>query len=149
MAYATKDEILSMFRNLDMSVSNPAITEAEITDFISETEAEINAKIGTLYSMPITGTEALLVLKRLTKYGVACIVDDILNDYSEADKKPTWCKKFNQLMNDIVPPSKDGRQPEPTMKLPDAGYIGTSTQRGRVFISATEGTVFKKNGDNW
>lgn len=154
MSYATTDDIISMFRNLDTTVSNPAVTVAEIQDFIDENESIIDAKIGTLYTLPITQAlhpQSFLILKRLTKYGVACIVDDILNDYGEADKKPMWCKKFQMLMDELVPPfdKKTCKQCEPTMKLPDADYLGTAVQRGRLKVSATEGTVFKKGQDNW
>lgn len=152
MSYATVDDIVSMFRNLDLTVSNPAVTSDEIQDFIDEQEVIIDAKIGTLYALPITEADnpkSHKILKRLTKYGVACIVDDILNDYAEADKKPMWCKKFKMLMEELVPPKENCKQCEPTMKLPDAEYLGTSIQRGRATFSSTAGTVIKKNQDNW
>jgi len=154
MSYATTTEIESMFRNLDTTVSNPAITTAEIQNFINEKTAVINSRIGTLYEMPITegdNPESFKILKLLTKYGVACIIDDILNDYAEADKKPTWCKKFTDMMKALVPDvdKKTCRQCVPTMMLPDAVYIGTPTQKNRITVSATSGTTIKKGVDNW
>jgi hypothetical protein len=82
-------------------------------------------------------------------FKVACIVDDIINSYGEADKKPTWCKKAHDLLEALVPSKKNCKQCEPTMKLPDAEYLGTSTQRGQIRIAATSGTVFKKGANNW
>ena len=152
MSYATVDEVKSMFRNFT-STSNPAVTDAEITAFLDNTTAMIDAKIGTLYQMPITvgvNPESFKILKQIQMFKVACIIDDILNSYSEADKKPMWCKKAEALMKALVPPRENGcRQCEPTMKLPDAVYEGTDTQRNRISIGATTGTVFKKGADNW
>lgn len=153
MSYATKDEIKSLFRDFADN-SEAAVDDAEIDLFIDNTTSIIDAKISTLYMMPITEAEnpkSFKILKQLQMFKVACIIDDILNDYAEADKKPMWCKKANHLLKALVPDvnPKTCRQCVPTMKLPDAEYIGTSTQRGRINVSATSGTVIKKGFDNW
>lgn len=152
MSYATIDNVKSLFRDF---ADNPdaAVTDDELQEFLDDANAIVNAKIGTLYAMPITeidNPESFKILRRLETFKVACVVDDILNSYGEADKKPMWCKKATELMNELVPPKKANcKQCEPTMKLPDALYLGTSTQRGKIKISATEGTVFRKNENNW
>jgi len=153
MSYATTDEIKTMFRDFADN-SEAAVNDAELTLFLDNTTSIIDAKIGTLYSMPITNAdnpESFKILKQLQMFKVACIVDDILNDYSEADKKPMWCKKAHALLEALVP-SKDPKtckQCEPTMKLPDADYLGTSVQRGKITVSATSGRIFNKGQDNW
>lgn len=153
MSYATTDEIKTMFRDFADN-SEAAVDDAELTLFLENTKSIIDAKIGTLYQLPINSTdnpESFKILKQLQMYKVACIVDDILNDYSEADKKPMWCKKAHMLLEALVPSKneKTCKQCEPTMKLPDAPYLGTATQRGRIKVSATEGRIFKKGADNW
>lgn len=152
MSYATADDIATMFRNLDLTISNPALSQVEIEQFIEEQEAFINARIGTLYQLPITeanNPQSFKILKLASKYAVACIVDDILNDYAEADKKPQWCKKFTSMMNDLVPELKNCKQCEPITKLPDAIYLGTRSQKARISVSQTSTPVFTKGGDNW
>ena len=153
MSYATVDNVKSLFRNLTTDAQS-AVTDAEIQDFLDDADEIINAKIGTLYLLPITegaNPKSFKILKRLESFKVACIVDDILNSYGEADKKPGWCKKAKELMNELVPPKdkKTCKQCEPTMKLSDASYLGTRSQKSKVKISSTTGTVFKKGSDNW
>lgn len=153
MAYATTDEIKTMFRDFADN-SEAAVTDDELTLFITNSTSIIDAKIGTLYQMPITegsNPESFKILKQLQMFKVACIVDDILNDYAEADKKPMWCKKAHALLEALVPSvnPKTCKQCPPTMKLPDTEYLGTPSQRNKISISATEGTVFKKGDDNW
>jgi hypothetical protein len=153
MSYATKEDVKSMFRDFADN-SEAAVDDNELDLFIANSASIIDAKIGTLYQMPVTeadNPESFKILKQLQMFKVACIVDDILNSYGEADKKPMWCKKGEALLNALVPPinPKTCRQCPPTMQLPDTPYLGTSTQRGRINISATSGTVIKKNSDNW
>lgn len=153
MSYATVDNVKSLFRDFADN-SDPAVTDTEIQEFLDSAFSIINAKIGTLYSLPISNVgnpDSFEILKRLETFKVACIVDDILNNYSEADKKPSWCKKAKALMYELVPPMdpKTCKQCEPTMRLPDATYLGTSTQKNRISIGPTTGTIFKKGQDNW
>lgn len=151
MSYATPDNVKSLFRDFAPN-SQAAVSDTELQEFLDDASAVIDAKIGTLYSMPIAeldSPESWKILRRLESYKVACIVDDILNNYSESDKKPMWCQRASELMDQLVPPMINCRQCPPTMKLPDATYLGTGTQRGRITLSSTEGTVFRKNEDNW
>ena len=151
MSYATKEEIKSMFRDFADN-SEAAVTDTELDLFLNNTASIIDAKIGTLYSMPILevdSPESFKILKQVQMFKVACIVDDILNSYGEADKKPMWCKKAAALMESLVPDKKGCKQCVPTMKLPDATYTGTSQQRGRMTVSNTAGTIFQKGENNW
>lgn len=151
MSYATRDEVKSMFRDFADN-SEAAVDDTELDLFLDNTTSIINAKIGTLYMLPITevdNPESFKILKQLQMYKVACIVDDILNDYSEADKKPTWCKKAEMLLKALVPDREKCKQCKPTMLLPDANFLGTDTQRSRIKLSATSGATFRKGEDNW
>jgi len=153
MSYATKDEVKTMFRDFADN-SEAAVVDTEIDLFLTNTTSVINAKVGTLYSMPITlltNPESFAILKQLQMFKVAGIIDDILNDYAEADKKPMWDKKAMALLNEIIPPinPKTCKQCEPTLKLPDAIYTGTATQKNRMTISKTSGVIFKKGENNW
>lgn len=151
MGYATKEDIKAMFRDFADN-TEAAVSDTELDLFIDNTSAMINAKVGTLYVLPITeinNPESFKILKQLQMYKVACIVDDILNSYGEADKKPGWCKKADMLLTALVPDREKCKQCKPTMILPDAQYLGTDTQRSRITISSTEEPVFKKGQDNW
>lgn len=152
MSYATPENVKSLFRNF-ADTTEAAVTDAEIQEFLDDAAEIIDAKIGTIYLLPITVGEnpkAFKVLRRLETFKVAAVVDDILNNYSEADKKPMWDEKGNALMKELVPKrNAKGVQPDPTMKLSDATYLGTATQKNRVTLSKTSGTIFKKGVDTW
>jgi len=154
MSYSTVANVVSLFRNLDLTVTDPAVSSDEIADALNDAYNIINAKIGTLYQLPLTSTdnpESWSILKRLEMWLVAAEIDDILNTYAEGDKKPEWAKKAAKMIDELVPPidAKTGKQAEPTLKLPDATYLGTKTQRNKVSISNTSGTIFEKGGLNW
>ena len=153
MAYATKDEIKSLFRDFADN-AEAAVNDDEIDVFIENTDSIIDAKIGTVYALPITELlypESFKILKQIQMFKVACIIDDILNDYSEADKKPMWCKKAHSLLEALVPSfdPKTCKQCPPSMILPDAPYQGTSSQKNKITVSATSGRQFEKGVDTW
>jgi len=152
MSYATKEEVKSMFRDFADN-DEAAVSDDELDLFLLNAHSIINAKISALYTLPITEADSpnsFNILKQIEMYKVACIVDDILNNYSEADKKPSWCKQANMLLESIAPSiDKKGKQPTPSLILPDSDYNGTATQKNQISILSTSESVFKKNADNW
>lgn len=154
MSYATPANVKSMFR-VWTSGSKPAITDTELQEFLDDAYTIINAKVGTLYSdLPATvgaNPEAYAILKRIEILKVADIVDGILNDYSEADKKPMWGEKAEALLKEIIPPinPRTCEQCVPTLILPDLTYTGTQKQKNSIHVSATSGRIFEKGGNNW
>lgn len=78
MAYAAFGDIASEFKNITFD-SDSALTDTEITAFIDQEEAIINATISNRYETPLTGTEALKVMKGIIIAYVAYRVAKILN----------------------------------------------------------------------
>lgn len=76
--YADKDDIESEFKNITFS-SDFAVTDTEVAAFIAQEEALINATISNRYTTPITGSEALEVMKGITIAYVAYRVAKIIN----------------------------------------------------------------------
>lgn len=153
MSYCTVDQVKSMFRCLD-DVTNPAVTDAEIQEFIDEACATMNGCLGELYQLPITeiaNPESFKILRKVCRMKVADILDDILNDYGEADKKPMWGKKAKELFKQICPPKdpKTCQRCEPTLKLPDAIFLGANNPGQTINVKATTGRIFEKGQDNW
>lgn len=151
MSFATPAQVKSFFRDFAISTES-AVTDAKIQAWLDSEYEYIKGKIGILYSMPIT-TDAnplsVKILAEIEAMKVAGIVDDVLNNYSEANKKPQWEKRAMMKLKEIIPDLEDGKQPEPVFRLPDLQYIGTRTQKGTIRVSATTGAVFSKGGDNW
>lgn len=153
MSYASVNDVVALFRDVDITSTNASVTTAKITDWLASSTAIINARLNGLYSLPITSEvspASFATLKQIESFYVASIVDDILNTYSEADKKPNWYKKAMELLDQVAPKKgSKGEQYEPSMLLPDATYLGTPTQKARIKISSTDSTVFKKGDNNW
>lgn len=154
MSYATPQDVADLFRSLDLEDSTAAVTKSKIQKWLDSASLKIDAKIGTLYQLPInnsTAPKSVKILAEIEAMKVAAIVDDILNTYKEADKKPNWEKRACMMLEELVPDrdTKTGKQVEPTMKLPDAVYTGTNEQKSSISVSATTGRIFEKGRDTW
>jgi len=78
MAYATATDIEAEFKNITFDTSS-AITETEVTEYINQEEAYINAIVSNRYEIPITGNEARKILKNISIACVAYRVAKVLN----------------------------------------------------------------------
>lgn len=152
MSYCTVKQVKSMFRDFD-DVTDPAVTDAEIQEFIDEACASIDGCLNELYLLPITSVDnpkSFLILQKITRMKVAAVIDDILNNYSEADKKPSWGMYAKQMLEKICPPKKKGcKRCEPVMKLPDANFLGAQTPGNTIKVQAVDGRTFVKGRDDW
>lgn len=152
MSYAAPADVAALFRNLNLAKTDTAVTSAKIQDWLDNASAMIDSRIGVLYSLPITsGANPLSfkILKSIESFYVAGIVDDILNSYSDGDKKPYWEKRAEAMLEKYAPEEYFNGS-APMAKLPDATYLGTSTQQGQFRASNTTLTpTFTKGGNNW
>ncbi len=78
MAYATASDIASEFKGIVFNATS-SVTATEVTAFIEEEEAVINATVSNRYEVPVTGTEAVNILKNIVIAYVAYRVAKILN----------------------------------------------------------------------
>lgn len=153
MSFATPTDVKDLFRHIDTTVTDGAVTDAKIQKWLDSKSIFVLGKVGTIYELPITAGANPLTAKVLAEIEamlVAATVDDVLNTYAQADKKPQWEKRGLALLAQYVPEKdKDGKQAEPTVKFPDATYIGTISQKGQLKLSSTATPIFTKGGNNW
>lgn len=64
MSYATEAEISSEFKNVEFSATT-SVKTAEVTRFLAEASALIDAKVGMRYVTPVTNASDLLILKTI------------------------------------------------------------------------------------
>jgi len=96
MAYATTANIASEFKNITFDATS-AVTDTEVSSFIEQEEAVIDATISNRYEVPVTGTEALKIMKSISIAFVAYRVAKILN----LKKDVPIPEKFNpQVLNE-------------------------------------------------
>ena len=152
MSYAAKEDVKALFRHFADN-ADAAVTDTEIETFLSSDTAYIDSRLSGLYVLPILAIdspESFKILKQINAFRVAAIVDDILNNYTNDQKKPSWLRMANDMLNMIAPErDKKGKQNEPNSKLVDAVYLGTNVQQGKFKLSSTDTTTFKKGTDTW
>jgi len=151
MAFTTVEKVKSMFRNLTLDGSASALTTAEVQLFIDEASAVVSSCLKEFYDMDNVGTNSALILSRIETFKVADIVDDILNNYSEASQKPFYGKKAEKLLEKYIPRfnEKSCEWCDPMAKLPDTPYKGLPSTTTQVTIKNTAGPTFKKGVDSW
>jgi len=152
MSYAAPTDVEALFRKLSTTKTDTAVTTAKIQDWLDNASAMIDARIGKLYRLPITSgsnPQSFKILKQIEAFMVAGIVDDILNTYTQADKKPMWEKRASLIL-DSYAPEDCKKDCEPASLLPDAEYLGTSVQKGTFKANnTTSDPIFKKGANNW
>lgn len=149
MSFASVADVKAYFRDFAES-TEAAVTDEKIQAWLDTASISVLARFHTLYETITTENEASAkIIAEIEAMKVADIVDNILNSYSEGDKKPQWGKMAMATLKEYCPDKVDGIQPEPDVKLPDAQYVGTRTQKARMSVSATSGSIFKKGVDAW
>ena len=154
MSYATPDDVTALFRDLDLTKSNTAVDAAKIQSWLDSTDNMINARLSKYYTLnpALNVTDNPLswsILKMIESFYVAGIVDDILNSYSDGDKKPMWEKRAAAML-DMYAPLECAKDCGPASVLPDAPYLNTPTLRGAFRASnTTTAPIFVKGANNW
>lgn len=77
-AYCLKADIEAEIKDLTLSASSIP-TEAQVTAFIDQESARIDSYLINRYEIPITGTQSLLILKRICIALVSWRVSDIIS----------------------------------------------------------------------
>lgn len=155
MSYSTPQKVKDMFRNFTANATNKAVTDDTLQEWLDEAAIEINARVMYYYSMPIVALgspQAWLVLGKIERLMVACQVDDTLNSYAEKQKKPQYCKRAAEMLQEYAPINDKGKCGicEPIARLPDADYIGPQNTGRRLSASVTDvAPTFEKGVDKW
>jgi hypothetical protein len=144
MPYCTSDDIAGEFKDLSFTTST-TVKKATVDQFIAEADAYINSKLSRKYVTPITGTEALLVIKMISRAIVLRRVRPILKTETgdpktsmEASGTPKTDPE--KMLNDII----DG-----TVRLTDAVAAGGS-QGIRSYTSENGITpTFTRDTESW
>lgn len=148
MPYCLPADVQAEFKKLTVD-ENSIITDAKLTEWINQAEKEIDGRLTTKYVTPITGTNALAIIKTICVWLVADRVSRILE---LAAKPPTQgdvkivkigtgtAKEARQMLEDIMCGKLD---------LVDADL--RSATKGIKFgtVSCGEPHTYKKNKDQW
>ena len=89
-AYCTTADIEAEIKALSLSASSIPTT-TQVTEFIDQESARIDSYLSSRYTTPISGTESLLIVKRLCIALVSWRVSDIIST-----------RKVSQLPNGMI-----------------------------------------------
>lgn len=144
MAYCTSSDVTKEFKNITFSATS-SVTSDDVTEFISQADAFINSQLANKFSVPITGTEALKIVKRLSIWLVTGRIKSILKvktgqDIGDQGTDSDLIKMAKDELKDI----SKGKA-----SLIDAPLFSTSD--GVKSFAVDEGLefTFKKDVDQW
>ncbi len=146
MSYAEVSDIQSEFKSINFSESDASVGTTEVEDFISQSDAEIDARISVKYSVPVTaGASALLLLKQISTWLVASRIKYILevkNVRAEIDQdvKTDMASLARKMLDQIA-----------AGDIPLIGATLASSDSGvKSYVSSNNiERVFYKDEDNW
>lgn len=130
MAYCTSAQVTAEFRSITIS-SSGIVTSSVMSDFIAASDAEINSRLSVKYTVPITGTEALIVCQMIS---VWLVKDRIL--------------KLSQLKG--VAPTDQGEEMDyrtKALKLLDDLAMGKATLTDATLATSYDGVRSKNSED--
>lgn len=143
MAYAVTSDVASEFKNVEFTAQTP-VTATEVTAFITQADGEINGYVGKVYTIPITGTESLAVMKMISVWLVAHRVSQILQVKTVTEETETGAKSLREqaleLLDKIV---------KREFVLTDAPLLSST---GGFKSYASDNSLdysFHKNRDEW
>jgi len=162
MAYTTLAKIKSMFRKIAIEAdtgteaNNTAITEEEVTEFMTDADALIDAILAQYYVTPITGTESLKLLDVVSKYLVADTIKGILELTTQSSDKTQDVQgslglQAHAMLKKMVPhyDCKCDKWIDAVMPLPDAVMKEINPTSSNIGASYGGTKEFSKGGGNW
>ena len=147
MTYALASDIANEFRQLTFGVSTD-ITQAKVDEFIFQAEAEINMYLAPKYLLPITGTQSLLILKRIEIALVASRVASIL-DLKQHAQPSTIKQEFNK--RDYEDQARKYLEQLRNLKLilPDAVLLNSNFGMRSYTVENDIYSVFERDKEQW
>lgn len=102
MPYATVSDVSAYYLNKSFT-SNTLVTDTEILSMIDQYSAIIDARLSKNFTVPITDSTDLKILKMLCVKLVVCDVDGVFraND-KKFDRKRNICKEAETLMEQLL-----------------------------------------------
>jgi len=156
MAYTDLTQVQSLFRNVTFSTES-AVTSADVSQFITDAETFINARLKNYYDIDNIGPESEVMLATVAKYKVASIIKEVLeltsSNSSNINQRVTgsWDMIANKMLDEIAPPIDNckGCFPRPVTPLPDTDLISVRPQKATLFAGSNATKTFTKSGNNW
>lgn len=145
MSYCASDDVKGLFQGVTFS-SGTKVTSSEVEAWIDDADKLIDGYLKGSYSVPITGSGSLAIIKqismRLAGHQVErrLSIDSGVSDFDKVRKKDLRTEAMDML-KDII--SKK-------LVLPDAPTSSsTGGAEGSAYAATTNQRVFNKDDDQW
>lgn len=146
-AYAAAADVEAEFKSISFSGSGAQVTTTEVNEWIDQAEAEINGRIAARYSVPVSGSESLKILKQITIWLCADRVKDVMEmkkvsteELKQDVRVPGLYEKAKKMLKDIV---------SGELLLSDADLANAHQGISSFATSLDEPHQFKKGEDQW
>jgi hypothetical protein len=144
--YCTNTEVASDFKNITFSATS-TVTDTEVDEFIAQESAFIDSMICSVYQVPITGTNSLLLMKKICLHLVADRVRHVLYTKTGQDNKDQDTKGLKSLSRD---PRGDLKKiQDGTLKLGDAIALTTNIGFDTGDVPGCSEMVFDVKRQQW
>lgn len=99
MSYCSVPDVASDFKNITFNATS-TVTDSEVESFIEQESAFMDSMICSVYVVPVTGTQSLLLLKKIAIHLVADRVRHVLYTKTGQDNKDQDTKGLKSLSRD-------------------------------------------------
>lgn len=147
MSYTTYSEVQSDFKNITFGATGN-VTSSDVTQFITEADALINAYVGARYTVPVTSGDGLNLLKFLSRSLVTARIKKILEvkneKNAEANQNVVGVLLSPKQVMDILTDIKDD-------KISLAGAVDLVSNSGFYSYNSSESIepVIEKETTQW
>jgi hypothetical protein len=149
MAYSTNSEISGEFKGITFSSTTTPNT-TDIDRFITEADAEINARVGMKYSVPITLGASPIAFAILRQISVQLVAGRMKRILEVKQTSPDLAKQDGQS-KDIAKIARDMLKEIVlgTLPLPDATLLSSGDGVSSSNVSAGREHFFSMDEDQW
>jgi hypothetical protein len=152
MSYCGLEDVQKLLKWFTFS-SSSKVTSSEVTSyFIPEADNIIDSKLQRVYTVPITNSDDIEILKYISCRIVACEIAHVLVLQSSGEVSPIvnrWCEQAKEKLDDIL--TQDVLLPNSTL-LDDAdgGRLYSFTAHGSSTLGEeAPDPIWNMNVDQW
>lgn len=143
--YASVSDVASEFKTITFGAATP-VKDTEVDAFIEQFEAYADARLSGTYTVPITGTNSLKIMKMITVWCVADRVREIMQvknigapEVQQGTRPMNSCYEAKKILEQIR--MKDVILTD-AVALSDSGFDSFTSKNGLE-------NFYKKDVDQW
>ncbi len=146
MAYSTKDNVESEFKNVTFDATSK-VTETEVDEFIAEADLTVDSFLSRRYVVPVTGVQTLILVRKFSRQLTAARCAPIIGVQTNFERTTNNKEEKSSVISGIMRHLKAISKGE--ADLPSDATLKPSKSSGRFVISSGETDKFDYDKDQW